>query len=112
MVASLLYFETAGISPRDLDAACFASYVAGLREAGWVGDERLVRRGFTAAAALRYTVGSLRLVWPEVIDPALRPAWEDVFGRPLEEVVEGWTELWTFERGLIEEARALLPTVG
>jgi Phosphotransferase enzyme family len=112
VLGSIAFFEAEGIAPRELDAVCFAGYVAGLREAGWVGDERLVRRGFTAAAALRYTVGSLRLVWPEVIDPALRPAWEDVFGRPLEEVVEGWTELWTFERGLIEEARALLPTVG
>ena len=85
--------------------------MAGLREAGWVGDERLVRLGFTAAAALRYTVGILRLVLPVVTDPALRPDMEDVFRRPFAEVVEGWTELWPFQRGLVEEARALLPTV-
>ena len=48
-----------GIAPRDLDAACFAGYVTGLREAGWAGDERVVRLGFTAAAALRYSVGTL-----------------------------------------------------
>jgi hypothetical protein len=112
VLGSLAFFEAVGIAPRELDAACFAGYVVGLREADWAGDERLVRLGFTAAAALRYTVGTLRLVWPEVIDPALRPAWEDLFARPLEEVVEGWAELWPFQRGLVEEARALLPTVG
>ena len=57
VVGSLFFFEAVGIAPRDLDAACFAGYVAGLREAGWAGDERLVRLGFTADAALRYTVG-------------------------------------------------------
>src|SRR5687768_1953367 len=66
VVASLLYFETMGIAPRDLDAACFAAYVAGLREAGWVGDERLVRLGFAADAAPHNTVGVLHLVVPVV----------------------------------------------
>ena len=112
VVASLFFFETVGIAPRELDAACFAGYVAGLREAGWAGDERLVRLGFTAAAALRHTIGLLRLMLPVVTDPALRPVVEDMFGRPLEEVVEAWAELWPFQFGLAEEARALLPVVG
>ncbi len=108
VVASLFFFETVGVAPRELDAACFAGYVAGLREAGWAGDERLVRLGFTAGAALRHTVGLLRLVFPVVSDPALRPVMEELFGRPLEEVVEGWAELWPYQFGLAEEARALL----
>jgi hypothetical protein len=112
VVASLFFFETVGIAPREFDAACFAGYVAGLREAGWTGDERVVRLGFTAAAALRHTVGLLRLVWPVVSDPALRPVVEDLFGHPLEEVVEAWAELWSFQFGLAEEARALLRVVG
>jgi hypothetical protein len=112
VVASLFFFETVGIAPRELDAVCFAGYVAGLRDAGWAGDERLVRLGFTAAAALRHTVGLLRLVLPVVSDPAQRPAMEDLFGRPLEEVVEAWAELWPFQFGLAEEARELLPVIG
>ena len=35
---------------RDLDGAVFTGYVAGLREAGWDGDERLIRLGMTATA--------------------------------------------------------------
>jgi hypothetical protein len=42
VVASLFFFATEGIAPHDLDAACFADYVEGLREAGWAGDARLV----------------------------------------------------------------------
>ncbi len=112
VVASLYFFETGEIALRELDAVCFSNYVAGLREAGWVEDERLVRLGFTAAAALRHTVGLLRLVLPVVSDPALRPIMEDLFGRPLEEVVEGWTALWPYQFGLADEARALLPVIG
>jgi hypothetical protein len=108
VVASLFFFEGIGIAPRELDAACFGGYMAGLREAGWAGEERLVRLGFTSAAALRHTVGLLRLVWPVVADPALRPDIEELFGRTLEEVVEAWAELWPFQFALAEEARALL----
>jgi hypothetical protein len=87
VVASLQFFETVGIAPRDLDAACFAGYVAGLREAVWVGDERLARLGFTADAGLHSSVGLLGRIWSRVSDPAQRPVVEDQFGRSLEEVV-------------------------
>lgn len=40
----------------------FAGYLAGLRAAGWQGDERLARFGFTANAALK--VG--------IADPAIK----------------------------------------
>lgn len=112
VVASLLFFEAVGIAPRELDATCFASYVAGLREAGWAGDERLVRLGFTAAAALRNTVGLLHLVLPALSDPNMHPVMENIFGRPLELVVGAWAELWPFQLELAEEARSLLLAVG
>ena len=111
VVASLYFFEAVGIAPREFDAACFASYVAGLREAGWVGDERLVRLGFTADAALRTTVGLIRVMLPLVAEPALRPVVEERFGHPLEEVVDAWAELWPFQFELAEEARALLRAI-
>jgi hypothetical protein len=34
----------------ELDEAVFGGYVSGLREAGWQGDERLVRLGMRASA--------------------------------------------------------------
>ena len=112
VVASLQFFETVGIAPRDLDAACFAGYVAWLREAGWVGDERLARLGFTADAGLHSSVGLLGRIWSRVSDLAQRPVVEDQFGRSLEAVVAAWAELWPFQFALAEEARALLRAVG
>jgi len=40
----------------ELDAAVFHGYLSGLREAGWRGAVELVRLGYTAAIALRWTV--------------------------------------------------------
>lgn len=112
VVASLFFFEAEGTAPRELDAACFAGYVAGLREAGWAGDERVVRLGFTAAAALRHTVGLLHLLLPVLSDPVQHPVVAENFGRPPEAAVESWAALWQFQFGLAEEARTLLLAVG
>lgn len=50
----------------ELDALIFAGYVAGLRDAGWQGDERLVRFGFTASAALKAGVADPAVRLPNV----------------------------------------------
>lgn len=50
----------------ELDALIFAGYVAGLRDAGWQGDERLVRFGFTASAALKAGVADSAIRLPNV----------------------------------------------
>jgi len=111
VMASLYFFEAAGIEPHDLAATCFAAYVAGLRDAGWAGDERLVRLGFAVDAALRTTLGLVRVIVPLVADSARRPITEERFGRPLEDVVTAWTALWPLQFELAEEARAMLLTL-
>jgi len=50
----------------ELDALIFAGYIAGLREAGWQGDEQLVRFGFTALAALKAGVAGPAPKIPQV----------------------------------------------
>lgn len=50
----------------ELDALIFAGYVAGLRDAGWAGDERWVRFGFTASAALKAGVAEPAVRLPSV----------------------------------------------
>jgi len=50
----------------ELDELIFAGYVAGLREAGWQGDERLVRFGFTALAALKAGVAGPATKIPQI----------------------------------------------
>jgi len=43
---------------RELDAACFAAYLEGLRQAGYQPDARQVRLGFTLTLGLRYLLGN------------------------------------------------------
>lgn len=50
----------------ELDTLIFAGYVTGLREAGWQGDERLARFGFTALAALKAGVADPATKIPNV----------------------------------------------
>ena len=50
----------------ELDRLIFTGYVAGLRDAGWQGDERLVRFGFTALAALKAGVADPAIKMPSV----------------------------------------------
>ena len=48
-----------GVSPDDLpalDTRLFEHYMAGVREAGWTGGERIVRFGYTASSAMRLIV--------------------------------------------------------
>jgi hypothetical protein len=64
---------------RSLDEAVFAAYVAGLRDAGWRGDERVVRLGMVGSCVLRQVhvaaaadAGRCRGVGPPRLPPARR----------------------------------------
>ena len=48
----LSFLEIAGDQAKQIDQIAFGSYVEGLRDAGWQGDARLARFGYTATAAL------------------------------------------------------------
>ncbi|MCB0062643.1 MAG: phosphotransferase [Caldilineaceae bacterium] len=50
----------------EMDEAIFCGYMAGLRDVGWQGDERLVRFGFTALAALKAGVADPATKMPNV----------------------------------------------
>lgn len=54
----------------ELEDLLFSGYLAGLRDAGWQGDERLVRFGFTALAALKAGVADPAIKLPNVAQRA------------------------------------------
>lgn len=112
VVGSLCMYEAPDIRPHDLETLCMTRYIEGLREAGWSGDERMVRQGFTSAAALRLTVGMVQLLVPILLDPEQHPLIESLYGRPVAEVVNGWVELWPYQFALAEEARAIVSKGG
>lgn len=50
----------------ELDGLIFSGYVAGLRDAGWEGDERMVRFGFTALSALQVGIAEPATKMPNI----------------------------------------------
>jgi len=105
VLASVAFFAVDLTELQELDQIAFRNYLEGLQDANWRGDPKIVRLGYVAAAALRYTFPiSLNLL----LD-ASGVAWlEQVFGRPIGEAVDCWVGVHQFTLGLVDEARALL----
>lgn len=109
--ASLSFFEIELEEARALDALIFDGYVAGLREAGWQGDVRQARFGYVASAALRY---GIPVLWglADALDDSRHAAVEELFGRPMEEVLRRHADRTYLLLDLAEEARGLLSVIG
>lgn len=90
VVLSLYFLEFPAEEAEHLDGAVFSAYLRGLRAAGWQGDEKLVRLGYTAAAGLFAAV---------TLTGFLLPVLED------EERLASWDEDGDLERSLIDNAK-------
>lgn len=91
----------------ELDRVVFPAYVQGLRDAGWQGDERLVRLGYAAASALwdgLILVGSMTLLYRLAEERAWMPS---VFGWPAAEIGQYWLAMLEYHLKLADEARQL-----
>jgi len=87
VVGSVLLYEADIDALPALEAVALNAYVAGLRRAGWRGDERDVWFAYAAAAALRY--GAYGAVRVRTLLDERQHAWaEQVVGRPLPEFVD------------------------
>jgi hypothetical protein len=92
----------------ELDALIFAGYIDGLRAAGWQGDARLVRFGFTVLAALLMGVSEPAIKLPSV---ARRIAALPVGAEPLRILGPGLAQNVALKRHLFalgDEALTLL----
>jgi hypothetical protein len=105
--APLWFMEVQPEDLPELEAIVFAGYLQGLREAGWWGDAKLARLGYTASVVLRF--GPL-LGWFE-----LAASTEDgqarllsFYSRLLEEVADRIAAIRRFALSRVQEARALL----
>lgn len=98
--------ELGDTDPARLDEAIFESYVAGLREAGWVVGVDGVRFAFAAFCALKHLFlifVSLR----DVGDEHRRGVWERLFGRMFGDYVERQAVHLDYLLGLAKEAWGL-----
>jgi hypothetical protein len=92
----------------EMNALIFAGYVEELRAAGWQGDARLARFGFTAQAALLMGVGDPAIKLPNV---ARRVAALPAGAEPLRILGPGLAQNVALQRHLLDlgdEARTLL----
>jgi hypothetical protein len=90
-----------------LDRIAFAGYLAGLREAGWIGSAQLVRLGYTAAAFLGHGVGVIQFL-PLLLDETQHGTLEQIFGHPIEEVAGQGILVHQFLLRLAGEAEQLI----
>ena len=110
LVAVSLYYEgyTAAYAA-ELDALVFASYIAGLRQAGWRGDEQLARIGYTCGMTLRGLAGvkqDINALTEDKAEAKLRQLHQQP---DLERIAEFFAEVRRFRLlKMAREARALL----
>ena len=77
---------------KDLEDAVLAGYIAGLQDAGWRGDERIVRFGYAAAAALFIGVATIGC-WPSVAHESWYLATERAIGYPIDAIIANFGEM-------------------
>lgn len=106
---SLGMFEIPVDKVEELDKRCFESYLQGLREAGWHGDPKLVRMGYTISCLLRYPIGgSVGEALPRLLDLESRSKLETTFDRSADELEKTDPAVIVYYQKLILEALKLL----
>jgi hypothetical protein len=103
---SLLFNDVEPTQAQELDGIVFAAYLDGLRDAGWQGDPRQVRLGYTAAVTLRCLV-TIGEALPIVLDESLHYLAPQMFGRSFEEMMDHNVACRRFQFGLADEALEL-----
>ena len=104
---SLFFLEVDLAKAPELDEIVFEGYLEGLRDAGWRGDPRMVRFGYTAASALR-GVSGMGAAIPFLLDESRYGRMERELGRPIEEMMNFFAETVRLMLNLADEARELL----
>lgn len=106
---NLGWLEMGNLAPDEVDGAIFEGYLDGLRAAGWQGDARLVRLGYTATVALMLAGNAVMgaPLWEDVNIPFC----EAVIGHPIDDIGENFARVGPFLFGMGDEALALAETV-
>ena len=111
VLASVAFNEIDLAQAQALEDVVFEGYLEGLRDAGWRGDPRQVRLGYTAAS-LRFRLGDLDRALDLMLDESQHPWMEQVFGRSMEEIQDHWAQVASWADGLTDVARELMEALG
>lgn len=102
VAASLNFLEFDSGQAKSLDQVVFEGYLAGLRETGWRGDPRAVRSTYAVSSILRLCIGVSEVAFM-VADESKHGLLEQIFGHPLEELLEVWANTNRFLFHLADE---------
>lgn len=87
IAASVVFMEVPFSDAEALQALVLAEYIEGLRDAGWQGDSEIVETGYRVAAGLRYGIGAVRMMLPALLDEGSHTHMEQLFGRPMSQII-------------------------
>jgi len=109
LVWGSVLFDVDFSQARELEQIVRQSYLQGLRDAGWRGDQRLAQLGYAVASALRYTVGAALGEFLAIyLDESTHATVEAWTGQSVEEMVDLSAERLPLQLALAEEAMELL----
>jgi Phosphotransferase enzyme family len=113
VMANLSFFEVDWLEGRALEEQTFEGYLQGLHDSGWQGDPALVRLGYTCAGPLFYGLSVLEQILYSVLNEAMHPIIEQIFGRPMHQVSESVAFMHArYTLRLADEARVLMDKLG
>jgi hypothetical protein len=108
IAASVCFYDAEPQQSWSLDELVFDAYLDGLRAAGWEGDARLARFGYTAAAALHYGLFPIGMF---MLNQNLRQRFERLFAHPAADILDRWAVLVGFLLDQADEAGRLLQAI-
>lgn len=83
LLLDLVQLEDAG----RLESVAFDGYLAGLRDAGSVGEEAHFWEAYRCAMPLRYALMTLASMLRTVLEPGFAAGWQRKTGKPLDEIL-------------------------
>jgi len=105
--ASAWFFDWEPADVADLSATAFEAYMHGLREAGWQGDQNLIRLAYSAWVALHFGLTMpASIAW--TMKEENRADLLRLFHRRPEDVTPSWMLLCEFTLDCADEARRLI----
>jgi hypothetical protein len=109
LVGGSLIFDEADLATGDeLEAAVFASYLDGLGDAGWRGDQQMVRLGYTLALVLHYVFLQMNVFVNGTHNEAFRQFAEQQLNRPYGKILDRTAVFLDFLLLRADEARQAL----
>ena len=87
-IGATLLMDHVPLSAADqLERLAFAGYLAGLRDAGWSGDEASIWAAYHWAMPLRYALISLASMLQTAMQPDYATGWEQKTGKRLDDIL-------------------------